>query len=80
MFSGAFSYLKKCLTDIENRYDFIIFDDPPNVERIKENSLVYTDYLILPTIPDDNALHGLLCLSTEIIDVKEREFDEVFPK
>jgi len=63
--------LKKCLTDIEDRYDFIIFDDPPNGERIKENSLAYADYLILPTIPDDNALHGLLCLSTEIVDVKE---------
>lgn len=63
--------LKKCLTDIENRYDFIIFDNPPNGERIKENSLAYADYLILPTIPDDNALHGLMCLSTEIIDVKE---------
>ena len=63
--------LKKCLTDIENRYDFIIFDNPPNGERIKENSLAYADYLILPTIPDDNALHGLLCLSTEIVDVKE---------
>ena len=49
----------------------IIFDNPPNGERIKENALAYADFLILPTIPDDNALHGLLCLSTEIVDVKE---------
>ena len=63
--------LKKCLSEIEKNYDFIIFDSPPNGERIKENALAYADYLILPTIPDDNALHGLLCLSTEFVDVKE---------
>ena len=63
--------LKKCLSPIEKNYEFIIFDNPPNGERIKENALAYADYLILPTIPDDNALHGLLCLSTEIVDVKE---------
>lgn len=63
--------LKKCLSSIEEKYDFIIFDNPPNGERIKENALTYADYLILPTIPDDNALHGLICLSTEIVDVRE---------
>ncbi len=63
--------LKKCLSEVEQNYDFIIFDNPPNGERIKENALAYADYLILPTIPDDNALHGLVCLSTEIVDVKE---------
>ena len=63
--------LRKCLSPIEEKYDFIIFDNPPNGERIKENALAYADYLILPTIPDDNALHGLLCLSTEIVDVRE---------
>ena len=63
--------LKKCLSPIENNYDFIIFDCPPNGERVKENALAYADFLILPTIPDDNALHGLRCLSTEVVDVKE---------
>lgn len=63
--------LKKCMSPLDDKYDFIIFDNPPNGERIKENALAYADYLILPTIPDDNALHGLLCLSTEIVDVKE---------
>lgn len=63
--------LKKCLTDIEQKYDYIIFDCPPNGERIKENALAYADFLILPTIPDDYALHGLMCISTEIVDVKE---------
>ena len=63
--------LKKCLSPIEENYDFIIFDNPPNGERIKENALAYADFLILPTIPDDNALHGLMCLSTEIVDVRE---------
>lgn len=28
--------LKKCLNDIEDRYDFIIFDDPPNGEKSRK--------------------------------------------
>ena len=31
--------LKKCLSPVEQNYDFIIFDNPPNGERIKENAL-----------------------------------------
>lgn len=63
--------LKKALTDIETEYDFIIFDNPPNGERIKENVMAYTDFIILTTIPDDNAIQGLLLSSTEIQDVKD---------
>ena len=63
--------LKKCLKLVENEYDFIIFDCPPNGDRVKENAFAYADYLILPTIPDDYATHGLMCLSTELSDVRE---------
>lgn len=63
--------LKKCLKSIEDEYDFIIFDCPPNGDRVKENAFAYADYLILPTIPDDYSMHGLMCLSTELSDVRE---------
>ena len=36
--------LKKCLSEIEKNYDFIIFDSPPNSECIKENTLAYVNY------------------------------------
>lgn len=63
--------LKAALDDINEQYDFIIMDCPPNGARIKENALAYTDFVILPTIPDDFAIHGLLCIATELVDVKQ---------
>lgn len=68
--------LKSAMIDIENlddklQFDFIIMDCPPSGARIKENALAYTDYVILPTIPDDFAVHGLRCMATELVDVKQ---------
>lgn len=68
--------LKTAMNDIENmdeknQFDFIIMDCPPNGARIKENALAYADYVILATIPDDFAIHGLRCMATELVDVKQ---------
>ena len=62
--------LATVLSPIENDYDFIILDCPPNGERIKENALVYSNYLILPAIPDDYAMHGLMCIYQEVTELK----------
>ena len=62
--------LSTALAEIENDFDFIILDCPPNGERIKENALVYSDYIILPAIPDDYAMHGLLCIYQEVTELQ----------
>ena len=62
--------LKNALFPIDSDYDYIIIDCPTNGYRIKENMHVYTDYLILVTIPDDNALQGLLCIAKDFVDIK----------
>ena len=62
--------LKNALFPIDSDYDYIIIDCPTNGYRIKENMHVYTDYLILVTIPDDNALQGLLCIAKDLLDIK----------
>lgn len=66
---GQDFFLKNSLIDIEDDYDFILMDCPPSGERIKTNALAFSDYVILPTIPDDYAIQGLLCMSTEIVDI-----------
>lgn len=63
--------LKKVLQAVEDKYDFILFDCPPNGQRVKENALAYADYVILPTIPDDFAIGGLMCFGTEFVDIKQ---------
>lgn len=62
--------LLSCIGEIENDYDVIIFDCPPSGDRIKENALTAADYVILPVIPDDFALPGLVQISEEITEIR----------
>lgn len=62
--------LRDTLEGITEKYDFILMDCPPSGNRIKTNALAYADYVILPTIPDDYAIHGLLCMAQEIVDIR----------
>ena len=62
--------LKDALTDIAASYDFIILDCPPAGLRIKTNALAAATGLILPTIPDDYAIQGLRCISTQLVNMK----------
>lgn len=62
--------LQRAMETVDKEYDFVIIDCPPNGGNIKENALVYADYLILPTIPDDNALSGLSVVAEKVLNVK----------
>ena len=62
--------LRDALTGIAENYDFILMDCPPSGNRIKTNALTYADYVLLPTIPDDYAIHGLLCMAQEMVDIR----------
>lgn len=64
--------LSNSLAPIRNDYDYIFIDCPPNGVYMKENIQAFADYLILPMIPDDTALHALLCVANEMVDVKQR--------
>lgn len=46
--AGKEYILHKRLKSLENRFDFIICDCPPNLGNLTINSLVATDYLIIP--------------------------------
>ena len=68
---GQDYFLKNALQEIESNYDFIFMDCPPSGDRIKTNALAFSDYVILPTIPDDYSIHGLMCMATEIVEIKQ---------
>jgi chromosome partitioning protein len=63
--------LQNALQDIEGEYDYILIDCPPSGDRVKTNALAYANYIILPTIPDDYAIHGLQCMAETIVDIKQ---------
>jgi len=62
--------LKTALRPLAGRYDFILMDCPPAGLRIKTNALAAADALILPTIPDDFAIRGLVCISKQLLAMK----------
>lgn len=63
--------LKSILEPTMSEYDFIILDCPPSGERIKENALTAANYVVLPIIPDDFAINGLLQISQEVLEIKQ---------
>ena len=62
--------LKNALKEVEDQYDYIIFDCPPSGLRVKTNAMAAADGLILPVIPDDFAIQGLETISEELVAMK----------
>ena len=51
--------LKNALEPIKGNYDFIIIDTPPALGNLSFNSLVASDYVVIPAEPRPFALQGL---------------------
>jgi len=51
--------LKSSLEPIQDNYDFIIIDTPPALGNLSFNSLVASDYVVIPTEPRPFALQGI---------------------
>lgn len=62
--------LKLQLDKIKNQYDVIFIDCPPNVNDLPYNSLVSSDYVIIPIQADVYNLRGLLLMFEKIEEVQ----------
>lgn len=62
--------LKSVINPILNNYDYIIIDTPPALGNLSYNSLVASDYVIIPTEPRPFALQGLSALNKTIQNVQ----------
>ncbi len=54
--------LKRALTEVADRYDFIILDAPPSFGLLNLNALIAADDLFVPVLPDFLSFHGLKLL------------------
>ena len=61
--------LSDALKPVSETYDYIIIDCPPDDDNVTTNDLVASDYVILPTIPDDFAFESIRCMSELLINV-----------
>lgn len=67
--------LSKLLTPIENDYDYIIIDCPPQGYKLLENVQRYADYILIPMIPDEFALHSLRIKAESLIEISISKSD-----
>jgi chromosome partitioning protein len=63
--------LSEALTPVKSTYDYIIIDCPPDDDNVTTNDLVASDYILLPTIPDDFAFESIRCMSELLTKVRK---------
>ena len=62
--------LKNTIEPIKDKYDFIIVDTPPALGNLSFNSLVASDYIVIPIEPRPFALQGLEALHNTIESIR----------
>jgi chromosome partitioning protein len=67
--------LKKIIDTIKEDYEFIIIDTPPSPGLAQQMALYTTDKIIVPTLPDEFSIDGLIDLIKETNYIKD-EFDK----
>jgi len=75
MLDNPHRILHKLLKEIKNEYEVIIIDTPPSPGLAQQMALYATDKIIIPTLPDEFSIDGLLDLIKEVNYVKD-EFDK----
>ncbi len=68
--------LRNALREVEERYDFAVFDAPPSFGLLNLNALVAADDLLVPVLADFLSFHGLKLLF-ETVHSLEADLDHV---
>ena len=59
------------LSALESRYDYILIECPPQGYKLLENIQLYADYLLIPMIADEFALHSLRLKAEKILEIRK---------
>ena len=74
-FLKGYSYLRKELEKLEDEYDLVLLDCPPNFYVMVKNAIVASDYYIVPARPDYLSTLGVSELKKKI-DAHLTEYEE----
>lgn len=66
---GGYNVMKKALKEVEEQYDYIIMDTPPNLGVFMLNALTAADGVIIPIKAEKYAIDGLGKLNETIQEV-----------
>jgi len=65
-------FLSEALKQVENDYDYILIDCPPNLYLMTQNALFASDTYVVTTIPDYLSTMGFDILLARIADISKR--------
>lgn len=69
--AGRLKMLDKALKNLEEGYDFVVIDTPPNLGVLSLNTFIASDYIIVPMAADSFSLKGVRLLKQALDDVEE---------
>ena len=67
-----YAIMREQIAEIEQDYDFILFDCPPNVMRASQCGLFNTNEVYVPSNPDALSLIGFTLLTGKLLQFNER--------
>jgi len=68
--------LRRAIADIEDSYDIIVLDAPPNIGLLNLNAILSVDDLLVPVLADFLSYDGLKILFETLRDIED-EFDYI---
>lgn len=75
--AGRLNMLKKALKNMEEKYDLIVIDNPPNLGVLTLNSLMVSDWVIVPSLADSFSLKGERLLKQVLDEISEEVGKEI---
>ena len=66
------SFLARTIALVEDRYDWVVIDCPPNLYLMTENALHASDYYVVTAIPDRLSTVGLGILTRKVGEIGKR--------
>ena len=65
------SFLSKVMSEVQDRYDWVVIDCPPNLYLMTQNALHASDYYVVTAIPDHLSTIGLRILRQKVTKIGE---------
>lgn len=59
--------LREFLAEVRDQYDFILIDNPPNLQAANWAAMIASDYLVVPLVPED---YGSMSLSPVLESIR----------
>ncbi len=65
-------FLKQALSEVQDSYDYILIDCPPNIYMMTQNALVASHWYVVTTIPEYLSRIGMQILDRKVNEIRQR--------